>query len=424
MAESRFILVDGDNFYVSCERLFRPSLEGRPVVVLSNNDGCIVSRSREAKLLGIPMGAPVFRWRALMEKHGVAAFSSNYALYADISRRVAETLATFGLPLELYSIDESFICSEELGREATGALGRGIRERVLRWVGVPVSVGAAATKTLAKLASEQAKADPAREGVAVLSEEQEISCLMAATATAEIWGIGSRSAARLADRGIRTALDLARAPDTRVRSLLGVVGLRTAWELRGIPCLSLESAPPPPGQVIRSRSFGRPVTSSAEMRQAVATHAARGAEKLRDSGMAAGSLAVFVMTDRFRPGAYHGWASAEISPPTSLSPPLIRAALDCLAGILRPGLEYRKAGVMMGGLSSCRAVQGDLFAASGQDGRMGRLAREVDRLNARWGRDTVRYAATGARREWEMRRSLGSPRYTTRWSDLPVVRAR
>lgn len=422
MDRAWFLLVDGDNFYVACERLFNPRLAGRPVVVLSNNDGCVVARSPEAKALGIAMGAPAFRWRDAVSRGRLVALSSNYPLYADISRRVNEVLAGFGLPLEQYSIDESFLAAPGGSAREIEALAAAIRTRVVRWVGVPVSIGAAATKTLAKLAAEEAKKGG---GVTVAAGPEATGRLLAHTPAAAVWGIGRQSARKLAARGIDSAADLRNAPGPLVRELLGRSGARTACELAGQRCFTLETAPPPPGEIRRSATFGQPVREEEPLRQAIAGHLARAAVKLRARKLAAGTVSVFLATSRFRPGGgLFAQATAEIARPTALTPALITLAGRCLAGLYRPGHDYNRAGVILGALCPDRAAAAaTLFAPSRENDRPARLLREVDRLNRRWGQDTIRFAAAGTSRPWAARGDNRSPGYTTRWSDLPEARA-
>ena len=416
-------LVDCNNFYVSCERVFDPHLAGRPVVVLSNNDGCVVARSPEAKALGIGMGRPIFQIRDLVRAKGVRVLSSNYALYGDMSRRVMEVLSEFSPGIEVYSIDEAFLRLSALPCAGAQPLGHRIRETVRRWTGVPVSVGIAPTKTLAKIANHAAKADPKMDGVVAATDPAVHDRLLGATPVDEVWGVGPAHAARLDGAGIRTARQLRDADDRWVKKEMGIVGLRMVHELRGIPRIPIELQPPPRKGIMVSRSFGRPVETLAEMREAVATYLTRAAEKLRRQGSAARVLTVFLMTNPFKEGPRYGnSATVELPVATSATPELLRYARRAAEGIFRAGYAYKKAGVMLTELIPAGRVQPDLFDAADRD-RNGRLMEVLDRVNAEWGPGTLRYAATGIRRPWKLRAALRSPRFTTRWGELPVVRA-
>jgi len=415
-------LVDCNSFYAACERVFEPRLWGRPVIVLSNNDGCVVARSAEAKALGIAAGAPFFEIRDLAARYGVAVRSSNYTLYGDLSARVMAVLGRFTPRLEVYSIDEAFL---DLGGEAADRLadcGRAIRRTVRRWTGIPVSVGIGPTKTLAKAANHLAKRDPAAGGVRSLAGAGEQTAALARLDVEDVWGIGRRLGARLWRAGIRTALQLREAHPARVRRLLGVVGERTALELRGLPCLGLEETPPPAKSIVRSRSFGRPVRRRETLEEAVAAHATRAAEKLRQQRQVAGAVGVFVATSPFRAAPYANAATVALDPLTDDTGRLIRAALAAVRPIFRPGLAYQKAGVMLSGLEPRAGLVEDLFDRQ-ERARSERLMGALDEVNGRLGPGTLRYAASGFDRPWQMRRERASPHYTTRWDELPTVLA-
>lgn len=414
---SLFALVDCNNFYSNCERVFAPALRGRPVVVLSNNDGCIIALSQEAKALGLKVGLPFFQCRALCDRHAVRVFSSNYALYGDMSRRVMETLAQFSPQMEIYSIDESFLKLD--GRQAAETARR-IRRTVLQWTDLPVSVGLAATKTLAKLANHIAKVHFRASGVFDLSAHPRHDQVLDAVEVGDIWGIGPAYRRLLHAHGITTALQLARASDAWVRRHLTVVGLRLVWELRGVSCLPLDQAPAPKKAIARARAFGRPVTSLEELRQAVATYTASAAQNLRRQGSVAAYLQVHVETGRYKGPCYANAATTQLEVPTASTPRLIAQAHRCLAGIFRPGYRYRRAGVLLSGLCPQDSVQLNLFTDAPAR-RDRRLMETVDRINARRGRGTLRFAAEGLQQEWKMRQNRLSPRYTTRWDELPRV---
>ena len=415
-------LVDCNSFYASCERVFDPHLWNRPVVVLSNNDGCVVARSAEAKALGIATGTPYFQIRDLVARHGIIVRSSNYKLYGDLSARIMTVLGRFTPHLEVYSIDEAFLDLAGMPLDRLMDYGREIRRTVLRWTGIPVSVGIAPTKTLAKVANHLAKQAATCGGVWSLTDPRDQTEVLARLDVQDIWGIGARLAARLRRAGIATALDLREASPNRVRRLVGVVGERTALELRGLPCIGLEETPPPAKSIVRSRSFGRPVERQEELEEAVAAYATRAAEKLRLHRRVAGALSVFVATSRFRGAPYANQATLPLDPPTDDTARLIHAALAALRPIFREGLAYQKAGVMLGGLQPRAGLTESLFDRYDR-GRSERLMAVLDDVNHRLGPDTLRYAASGMERSWQMRREHASPHYTTRWDELPIVRA-
>ncbi len=425
-----FGLVDCNNFYVSCERVFNPRLEERPVVVLSNNDGCIIARSNESKALGFKMGQPFFQARPLILKHDVAVYSSNYTLYADFSSRVMNVLASFGHDLEIYSIDEAFLTLDGLADPADRLrLARQMRETVKRWTGIPVSVGFGPTKTLAKLANERAKKDPQYEGIldlATLSERAQDE-LLASLDVAVVWGIGSRRAEFLRQHGILSVFDLKWADDQWIKQHLTIVGLRTVYELRGISCLPLEGVPPPRKAIASSKSFGSPVESLAELREAVASYVSRAAEKLRSQGSQAGHLNVFIRTSHFSKTGqpYANSASIALPTPTAYTPHLVSYALHGLESIYRPGYSYAKAGIMLTDITPASAAQLDLWgeATPHSLARQERLMTALDGINRRWGRGTLRLGAAGIAQPWQARHANVSARSTTRWDELLTVRA-
>src|SRR2546427_2996054 len=358
-----FALVDCNNFYVSCERVFDPKLDGKPVLVLSNNDGIVVARSNEAKALGIAMGVPAFQIRALIRKHDVQVFSSNYALYGDLSRRVMDTLAQFSPQVEVYSIDEAFLSlSGFTGRNLT-EYGRAIRATVKRWTGIPVSVGIAETKTLAKIAGEVAKRTRDAGGVCDLTAWPDRGAVLADIPVEDVWGVGPNWARLLTESGVRTARDLREADEHWIRKRMGVVGARIVQELRGVSCLTVEDCPPPKQAVTVSRMFGRPIITLAEMREAVAAYTARAGEKLRHERLAATGLTVFLTTNPFKTDEPPDSNPATIKLPavTDATPDLLRYALRGSERIYRDRDRYNKAGVMLTALVPASQVQGDLF---------------------------------------------------------------
>ena len=417
-----FALIDCNNFYVSCERLFQPMLHGKPVVVLSNNDGCVIARSDEAKALGIPMGLPAFKLTDLVKKHCIEVFSSNYTLYGDLSARVMTTLTQWTPDVEVYSIDEAFLQFSTLPPDALTAYGQTIRATIQQWTGIPVSIGIGPTKTLAKLANRLAKRSPEAQGVVILTSPSQIEATLTQTPIEAIWGIGPGYTRRLKAHEITTALQLRDVNDRWVRQALGIVGLRLVWELRGISCLPLELCPPPKQSLMVSRSFGRPITRLTEMREAVATYTTRAAEKLRWHQVAAGVLTVFVMTNRFtNEPQYAKSVTMPLPVATQDTAELIRYALRGVEQIFREGYRYQKAGVILTALVSAHQVQTHLFDQHDRE-RSQKLMAAIDAINREWGSGTVRYAAVGLRPGWRMRCARRSPRYTTRWEELSVVR--
>jgi len=418
-----FALVDCNNFYVSCERVFQPTLGGKPVVVLSNNDGIVVARSNEAKALGIAMGVPAFQVRSLIRAHDVQVFSSNYALYGDLSRRVLDTLAQFSPNIEVYSIDEAFLSLSGFTSRNLTEYGRAIRATVKRWTGIPVSVGIAETKTLAKIAGEVAKRTRDAGGVCDLTAGPERDTLLADIPVEDVWGVGPNRARLLTAHGVRTARDLREADEHWIRKRMGVVGARIVQELRGVSCLALEDCPAPKQGITVSRMFGRPVTTLAEMKEAIAFYTGRAAEKLREERLAVNALTVFLTTNPFKDEPqYSNAATVKLPVATDATPELLRQALRGIARIYREGYRYNKAGVMLTALVPASQVQGDLFDERDRE-RSSRLMRLLDRLNAEMGAGTLRYAAEDFTKRWRARFERRSPAYTTSWRDLPVAKA-
>lgn len=418
-----FALVDCNNFYASCERLFRPELEGRPVVVLSNNDGCIIARSNEAKALGIPMGAPFFKNRSIIEKNRVEVFSSNYPLYGDLSQRVMAILQQMEPEVEIYSIDEAFIClPTKKGADLT-AHGRNLRNKIKQYVGIPVSIGIAPTKTLAKVANRIAKKYPEHRGVFDLASCDDTDSLLSGIEVSDIWGIGRRNREKLNRQGIVTALHLKNSDDEWIRKHLSVVGLRTVMELRGTPCIPLDHQPVPRKSVVCSRSFRRPVLSLTDLGEAVSSYVSVAAEKLRNEGLIAANLHVFIRTSRHRKNlAQHaGTLMVTLAQPTASTPVLIRSALQGLKKIYKENFAYQKAGVMLTELTAAGMVQRNLFRPSPKNN--GAVMDALDTINSRWGRNTLQYASSGIVKQWRMAQERKSPAYTTSWQELPLVKA-
>jgi len=418
-------LVDCNCFYASCERVFVPALAEKPVVVLSNNDGCVIARSAEAKAAGIPMGKPAFECRELFKRHGVAVFSSNYALYGDLSARVMKTLARFAPSLEIYSIDEAFLDLTGLPQDVV-AYSRRIRDTVRQWTGIPVSIGLGPTKTLAKVANKLAKMDPAHGGVLDFAASSAPDALLESVGVADVWGIGRRYAAMLARHGVVNARQFRDLPRAFVQKRMTVGGLHTLLELRGVPCLDLETAAPVKKSVAASRSFGQPVRTIEAMREALAVYVTRAAERLRRAGLTTSGVTVWAQTNTFIEGEpqYANSAFGALSAPTAHTGAILTAALGVLERIFRPGYRYKKVGVMLSGLEPAGCRQLSLLAAApGTDPKAERLMAALDKANARWGRDALRLAAGGIEQPWKMKQAARSPRYSTCWAELPVAKA-
>ncbi|WP_205503188.1 Y-family DNA polymerase [Rufibacter psychrotolerans] len=413
---SLFALVDCNNFYASCERVFNPTLVGQPIVVLSNNDGCVIARSNEAKALGIGMGAPFFEIRELVKAHGVHVFSSNYELYGDMSRRVTLILSEYTPHLEIYSIDESFLDLSNFLHVDLEQHARAIWERVPRATGIPVAVGVAPTKTLAKIANRLAKKGT---GTLVLRDREQIEQALRATAVADVWGVGRQYARKLAGYGVQTAYDLSCATDSFVKKHLTIVGLRTVKELRGESCLDLELAPPPKQNICTSRSFGEPLTELTDIEEALAAHTVRCASKLRKQNSCAFSFTVFLETSRFTCPTqhYHQSRTVKLEVPSSSELVLVAKALEALRAIYRPGFRYKKTGIIVSGLVPANQVQESLFSANTRE-RDNSLMQTLDGLREKFGHGIVKYAVQGTSHKWKIKSENLSPCYTTRLEDL------
>ncbi|WP_177335579.1 Y-family DNA polymerase [Klebsiella quasipneumoniae] len=420
-----FALCDVNSFYASCETVFRPDLKGRPVVVLSNNDGCVIARSPEAKPF-VKMGEPYFKQKDMFRRHGIIAFSSNYELYADMSNRVMTTLEELSPRCEIYSIDEAFcdLTGVRNCRDLTD-FGREIRETVLRRTHLTVGVGIAQTKTLAKLANHAAKQWHRQTGGVVdLSNLDRQRKLMALIPVDEVWGVGRRISKKLEAMGIKTVLQLADTDIRFIRKHFNVVLERTVRELRGEPCLGLEEFPPVKQEIVCSRSFGGRITEYHEMRQAICSYASRAAEKLRGEHQYCRFISAFVKTSPFALNEpyYGNNASVKLLTPTQDSRDIITAATKCLDAIWRDGHRYQKAGVMLGDFYSQGVAQLNLFDDNAPRKNSEKLMEVLDHLNAKDGRGTLYFAGQGIQTAWQMKREMLSPRYTTRYSDLLNVR--
>jgi DNA polymerase V len=426
-----FALVDCNNFYCSCERVFNPKLENRPLVVLSNNDGCAIARSNEAKALGIRMGEPWFKLRDLVKYHGIVGLSSNYTLYGDMSQRVMQVLREFTPDVEVYSIDESFLRIERMRRlwPSYTHMGQAIRARVRQWTGIPVCVGIGPTKTLAKLANHIAKKNPRFSGVFDLASypPAQLEELLTKVDVGEVWGVGRRIAEKLKTAGIHTVQDLRLMSPKVIRAHFSVVMERTVSELQGVPCLELEDIAPPKKQIVSSKSFGEMVASLAELSEALSSYVTRAAEKLREQGSVCGALQVFVMTNQFRTddAQYSNGIVIPLPNPSNNTLDLVQAALFGLRAIYRRGYLYKKTGVMLLDLAPAGQRQASLFdPLEEQVKHSDALMSVLDGLNRKFGRDTLCVAAQGTRKRWAAKAENKTPSYTTRWGEVPKAFAR
>lgn len=414
---------------MSCERVFRPDLEGRPIVVLSNNDGCVVARSAEVKALGVPMGLPWFQMKDLVREHQILAFSSNYTLYGDLSSRVMAVLGQFAPDQEIYSIDESFLDFTPQPQLDLTATGQAIRHRVKQWVGVPVSVGIGSTTTLPKLANHIAKKQPGWNGVCDLGTltRKNIDDLLARIEVREVWGVGRKTAMKLAAQGIVTVADLKTADPRRIGERYSVVMERTVRELRGESCIDLEEDAPPRQQIIASRSFGAPVWTEAELAESLRAYKGRAAEKLRHQHSVAGRVGIWLETNRhgLQDAQYHPSATLPLPAPSDDTAKLTQAAIAALRQIYKDGFRYTKAGVMLLELGDRGVEQGQLFGEHLNAGDPARTALmdTLDRVNAKWGKGTLGISSAELQqpRRWAMKHGTMTPAYTTRWSELAIV---
>ncbi|MBF0195246.1 MAG: Y-family DNA polymerase [Magnetococcales bacterium] len=418
-------LVDCNNFYASCERVFNPRLENRPIIILSNNDGCAVARSNEAKALGIPMGAPFHKIRDIVQKHDVQVFSSNYELYGDLSSRVMRTLEDMAFDIEIYSIDEAFLNFSGFSLLNLDAHCHKIKKTVVRNTGIPVSIGIGPSKTLAKIANRLAKKNPRTKGVLDISEPRLTKKALDILRVGDVWGVGSRWARKLEDYGVKNAAQLRDADLRWIERKFNVVLGRTVLELRGIPSIGFDESPKSNQSITSSRSFGKKVTAISQLKEAVASYTAKAAEKLRAKGLLTNVISVFITTSRFSPAdsQYQNSASITLPEATSDSAMLIHYGFIILDSIYRDGYRYHKAGVMLLDIVPIRGYQQSLFSDSAKRAKSNKLMETVDLLNKKMGSNTVRFGAQGIQHEWRMRRERKSSAYTTCWKEIPVIQA-
>ena len=415
-------LIDCNNFYASCERLFRPSLNNKPIVVLSNNDGCVIARSEEAKKLGIEMGALAFEMEDFFKKNNVAVFSSNYTLYGSLSNRVQKTLASFPGDIEIYSIDEAFLNVQEYKLEELFHLGVNIRTTIKQNVGIPVSVGIAPTKTLAKMANRYAKKENREIGVYCLDTPQKIQEVLAYTQIGDVWGIGGQHRKRLLQNGIKTAADFITLPDDWVRTNMSVVGLRMLQELRGIPCIDWELEAPAKKGICTARSFGKLLSNKQDIAEALANYTHSCAVKLRNQKSCTSLINVFLQTNTHRTAdkQYFNSISIPLNVATNTSNELIKFAMWGLNKIYRPGYNFKKVGIMMFNLIPETQVQGGLFDTANRE-RDNKLMKTLDACNKAFGKDLVRFGTQGYNRNWRLKQARLSPCYTTNINQVLTI---
>lgn len=417
-----YALIDCNNFFVSCERLFRPELNGQPVVVLSSNDGCAVSRSQEAKDLGIPMGAPHFKFREFFKQHGVVAFSANFELYGDVSERITNLLASITPRIEVYSVDESFLDLSELSIADYTGWGHMVREQVLKHVGVPVSIGIAPSKTLAKLASDRSKKLPELGGALDLTEQGiATDHYLAQMPVRDIWGVGWKLEPKLKAEGVHTALDLRRLSPHYAQQLMGIRGRQMVEELNGVSCLLLQREHKPQQMIMRGRQFGEDTREFYVIESAVASLAARAAAALRREHQLARQASVVLRTNRHRPGYQQVSEAVRFYTPTADTGVITSQLVRMLDSTFRSGLEYHRADVLLHDFVPETGLQTDLLGIVdlGADDRSNRRMRAIDHLNLRHGKGTVKFAAETLSQSWQPRKRLMSPRYTSAWDELP-----
>lgn len=419
-----FALIDCNNFYVSCERVFNVKLEKKPVVVLSNNDGCVIARSEEAKLLGIKMGDLAFEREEFFEKNNVIVFSSNYALYGDMSNRVMTTIAELVPDIEVYSIDESFVDLRNMPYQDLTELAQTIRKTVYQYTGIPVSIGIAPTKTLAKIANRYAKKQFRDIGVYQIDSDTTAEIALVNTPVEDIWGVGHRYAKMLNEHHIYNALELTDAKEEWIRQKMHVVGVRMLYELKGTVCYNLDNEPAPKKGICVSRSFGHSQKDVKVITEAVATFATRVGEKLRKQKSCAHIIHIFLYTNQHRKDEPQYFNSKVLELPTSTASTfeIIRYALRGLELIFKPGYNYKKAGVMISGIVPEDRVQIPMFDVRRRELDM-KAMRAMDALNRTMGRDTVKIAVQGFDRTWQLRQERKSRCYTTRWQELLEVKA-
>lgn len=422
MRQPIFALIDCNNFFVSCERLFRPELADKPVVVMSSGDGCVVARSNEVKALGIPMGAPVFKYRHVFKAQNVVQFSGNFELYGDISRRITDVLTSVTPQIEIYSVDESFLNLSELAIEDYQAWGRVVKDKIWQWIGVPVSVGIAPSKTLAKLAADRAKKAPTLRGVLSL-QGGTLQTHLEATPIQDVWGIGWRLAPKMKAEGIYNALQLSQLRPQRAQQLMGIHGRQLVAELNGLSCYPLERLGKVQKSITRTRTFGEDTADLGSLEAALASFATKAAFRLRVEYQLTRRAGVFATTNKHKPG-YRAWQrEAYFSVPTADTGKLITNVINLFHQFYSPNVTYHRAGVWLGDFTPANHLQTDMLGIVNiaEESRSQARMRTIDAINERFGRSKIRYAAEDLGNRWEPKHRLRSPRYISRWDELPIV---
>ncbi len=418
-----YALVDCNQFYVSCERVFQPNLEGKAVGVLSNNDGCLVALSPEMKRLGILRGTPAFQLEERLNNQEIYLFSSNYTLYGDMSSRVMRCLSQFTPEMEIYSIDEAFLMFKGMEDQDLTAYCQEIRDTVKRWTGIPVSVGIGTSKTLAKLANRVAKKYKCYGGVFNIIDHLKIDKILADTDIEDIWGIGRQYSKKLKKFGLQTAYDLVSLPDEWVRKNMTVVGLRTILELKGIPCIEMETVSKHRKQIISSRSFGHPAETFDDLREAMSTFCTHAVERMRMQKCVARQLFVYVCTNPFKKDPqYANFLNGTLPDYSAYTPDFIALGEKLLSRIYKSGYRYKKTGVMLTDIIYEKKIQPTLFYDTYPELQKKKVMDCVDQINQKFGTDKIFFAGSGVEKKWRMRREILSPRFTTNWAELPIVR--
>lgn len=424
MTRPVFALVDCNNFFVSCLRMFRPDLEKVPVVALSSNDGCVVARSNEVRALGVPMGAPAFKWRDFFKRHGIVEFSGNFELYGDMSRRVTSILTTVTPRIELYSIDESFLDISQLEIDDYTVWAREVQRLVRQWTGIPISVGIAPTKTLAKLASERGKRSEELDGVLDLYSDPEVHRkYMEATKLEDVWGVGRRLAPKLRGEGIGNAWQLSQLAPRRAQQLMGIQGRRMVSELNGLSCHGLETFGRPQQTISVTRTFGTDTNVLHVLESAIATFTTKAAFRLRQGKQLARTAGVFITTNQHKPGFTIRSRKVHFDLPTADTGRIAEALMQQLATIFNSKAEYHRAGVWLADLVPQSNIQVDLLGVidPGKHDKAQASMRALDELNERYGKRTVHYAAEDLGQDWQPRHQIAMPRFTTRWDEIPAA---
>ena len=415
-------LIDCNNFYASCERIFNPKLMHKPIVVLSNNDGCIITRSAEAKKLGIKMGEPYFKAKKIIDQNNVKVFSSNYSLYGDISQRVMETLAKFASEVEIYSIDEAFLALNGFENYELNTYCSYIRRTIKQWIGIPVSIGVSSTKTLSKIANNLAKKNEEYQGVCILKTWFDISEGLKLTDIGSVWGIGRRLTNFLNKYNVNTAYDFIQLDRGWVRKNMGVVGEKTFLELCGVSCIEMDLVPSDKKSCCVSRSFSKPIETLYDLEESVSTYGSRVAEKIREERLVAESMSVFVLTNYFnrKEKQYSNSIKLQLPYPTNDSIKIVKRSLEGIRKIYRKGYRYKKAGVILYGLTNANKTRG-LLDNDRENSDV--IMSTLDRINHRYGSSTIRLASEGITKSWRMKREKVSPCYTTRFNELVKVKS-